>query len=91
MRHFIGGMQATMRELTAIHAPTINSYRRYVPYSWAGTTSRLALLGFAGACGTVAYSVTAPSLVPSLFHSSRPCAPCFPAGCCSARSRKGLQ
>jgi glutamine synthetase len=26
MRHFIGGMQATMRELTAIHAPTINSY-----------------------------------------------------------------
>jgi glutamine synthetase len=39
MRHFIGGMQATMRELTAIHAPTINSYRRYVPYSWAGTTT----------------------------------------------------
>lgn len=26
----------------------------------------LALLGFAGACGTVAYSVTAPSLVPAL-------------------------
>ena len=30
------------------------------------TVSWLALLGFAGACGTVAYSVTAPSLVPSL-------------------------
>ena len=30
------------------------------------TLSWLALLGFAGACGTVAYSVTAPSLVPSL-------------------------
>jgi len=28
------------------------------------TLSWLALLGFAGACGTVAYSVTAPSLVP---------------------------
>ena len=39
MRYFIGGIQATMRELTAIHAPTINSYRRYVPYSWAGTTA----------------------------------------------------
>jgi predicted MFS family arabinose efflux permease len=30
------------------------------------TLSWLALLGFAGACGTVAYSVTAPSLVPVL-------------------------
>ena len=30
------------------------------------TLSWLALLGFAGACGTVAYSVTAPSLVTSL-------------------------
>jgi glutamine synthetase len=39
MRHFIGGTQATMRELTALHAPTVNSYRRYVPYSWAGTTA----------------------------------------------------
>jgi glutamine synthetase len=39
MRHFIGGIQATMRELTAIHAPTVNSYRRFVPYSWAGTTA----------------------------------------------------
>ena len=28
-----------MRELTAVHAPTVNSYRRYVPYSWAGTTA----------------------------------------------------
>jgi glutamine synthetase len=39
MRHFVGGFQATMRELTALHAPTINSYRRFVPYSWAGTTA----------------------------------------------------
>jgi predicted MFS family arabinose efflux permease len=30
----------------------------------------LALLGFLGACGTVAYSVTAPALVPSLVESS---------------------
>jgi glutamine synthetase len=39
MRHFIGGTQATMQELSAIFAPTVNSYRRYVPYSWAGTTA----------------------------------------------------
>src|SRR5881396_2106553 len=30
------------------------------------TVSWLALLGFVGACGTVAYSVTAPALVPAL-------------------------
>lgn len=39
MRHFIGGMLAAMRELSAIMAPTINSYRRYSAYSWAGTTA----------------------------------------------------
>lgn len=39
MRHFAGGALATMAEFTAIMAPTINSYRRFTPYSWAGTTS----------------------------------------------------
>lgn len=39
MRHFIGGILATMPELTALMAPTPNSYRRYTPYSWAGTTA----------------------------------------------------
>lgn len=39
MRHFAGGVLATMREFTALMAPTPNSYRRYVPYSWAGTTA----------------------------------------------------
>jgi glutamine synthetase len=39
MRHFIGGVLATMREMTALLAPTVNSYRRYVPYSWAGYTA----------------------------------------------------
>jgi len=39
MRHFVGGILATMRELSALMAPTINSYRRYSPYSWAGTTA----------------------------------------------------
>jgi glutamine synthetase len=39
MRHFIGGLLEGMAELTAIVAPTPNSYRRFVPYSWAGTTA----------------------------------------------------
>jgi glutamine synthetase len=39
MRHFIGGLLEGMAELTAIFAPTPNSYRRFVPYSWAGTTA----------------------------------------------------
>jgi glutamine synthetase len=39
MRHFIGGTIATMAELSAIMAPTVNSYRRFTPYSWAGTTA----------------------------------------------------
>jgi glutamine synthetase len=28
-----------MSELSAIMAPTVNSYRRFTPYSWAGTTA----------------------------------------------------
>jgi glutamine synthetase len=39
MRHFIGGLLQGMAELTAIVAPTPNSYRRLVPYSWAATTA----------------------------------------------------
>lgn len=39
LRHFAGGVLSTMREFTALMAPTPNSYRRYVPYSWAGTTA----------------------------------------------------
>jgi glutamine synthetase len=39
MRHFIGGLLRGMAELTAIFAPTPNSYRRFVPHSWAGTTA----------------------------------------------------
>ena len=39
MRHFIGGLLEGMAELTAIFAPTPNSYRRFVQHSWAGTTA----------------------------------------------------
>ena len=39
LRHFIGGLLDGMAELTAILAPTPNSYRRFGPYSWAATTA----------------------------------------------------
>src|SRR3712207_3285298 len=39
MRHFVGGTLSAMAELTAIFAPNANSYRRFHPYSWAGTTA----------------------------------------------------
>jgi glutamine synthetase len=39
MRHFIGGLLSGMAELSALFAPTPNSYRRLVPHSWAGTTA----------------------------------------------------
>ena len=37
MRHFIGGQQMRMAELTAMVAPTVNSYRRLIPGLWAPT------------------------------------------------------
>ena len=37
-RHYTAGVLATMREFTALFAPTPNSYKRYTPYSWAGTS-----------------------------------------------------
>jgi glutamine synthetase len=43
MRHFAGGVLATMAELTALAAPTINSYKRLQPYSWAATTATWAI------------------------------------------------
>lgn len=39
MRQFIAGSLAAMPEFTALMAPNPNSYRRYRPYSWAGTTA----------------------------------------------------
>lgn len=39
LRSFVAGVLAAMPELTALMAPNPNSYRRYTPYSWAGTTA----------------------------------------------------
>ncbi|MGH7384159.1 MAG: MFS transporter, partial [Candidatus Rokuibacteriota bacterium] len=51
--------------------------------AWLGLLSlpRLALLAFVGACGTVAYSVAAPTLVPALVP---------PAGLAAANARLEL-
>lgn len=38
-RHFLGGVQASMRELTALFAPTVNAYTRLVPGAWAPTAA----------------------------------------------------
>ncbi|TDC09837.1 glutamine synthetase [Nonomuraea longispora] len=35
--HFIAGQQACLRELTLLYAPNINSYKRYMPGSFAPT------------------------------------------------------
>ncbi|QLQ11678.1 MAG: glutamine synthetase [Nocardioidaceae bacterium] len=39
LRHFAAGSLEAMAELSALFAPTVNSYRRFVPYSWAATTA----------------------------------------------------
>jgi glutamine synthetase len=35
MKHFIAGQLSLMQELTAMYAPTVNSYKRYTPGVWA--------------------------------------------------------
>jgi glutamine synthetase len=37
-RHYIGGLLATAGDFMALFAPTVNSYKRLVDYSWAGTS-----------------------------------------------------
>lgn len=39
MRSFAAGVLDAMPAFTALMAPNMNSYRRYRPYSWAGTTA----------------------------------------------------
>ncbi|HSD18443.1 MAG TPA: glutamine synthetase family protein [Anaeromyxobacter sp.] len=39
LRHYVGGQIALMPELTALHWPTINSYKRSVENTWAPTTA----------------------------------------------------
>ncbi len=37
--HYLAGQIALMPELTALHSPTVNSYKRYVPGVWAPLTA----------------------------------------------------
>ena len=37
-RRYTAGLLSTMAEFTALFAPTPNSYKRFAPYSWAGTS-----------------------------------------------------
>ena len=37
LRHWLGGLIAASRELTWLFAPTVNSYKRFMPDSWAPT------------------------------------------------------
>ena len=36
-RWYLGGLMATARELSLLYAPNVNSYRRFLPGSWAPT------------------------------------------------------
>jgi predicted MFS family arabinose efflux permease len=56
------------RVMTAAEALRVLSLVAILALAWFGglTLPILAVLGFIGACGTVAYSVAAPALVPSL-------------------------
>ena len=54
----------------AVRAASLIATLALVQSGWL-TLAWLALLGAVGACGTVAYSVTAPSLVPSLVPADR--------------------
>jgi glutamine synthetase len=38
-QHYLGGLLQGMADLTALYAPTINSYKRYVPGVWAPLTA----------------------------------------------------
>ncbi|MEV5407424.1 glutamine synthetase family protein [Thermopolyspora sp. NPDC052614] len=38
-RQYVAGLLATMADFAALFAPTVNAYKRLVPYSWAATTA----------------------------------------------------
>ena len=40
-RWYLGGLMATAREFSLLFAPTVNSYKRFQPGSWAPTGDRL--------------------------------------------------
>ena len=73
MRHYVGGQCALMPELTALYAPTINAYKRYVPGVWApltatwgveNRTTAIRLIGLGTPAARVEYRQTAADINP---------------------------
>ena len=73
MRHYIGGQCALMPELTAVYAPTINAYKRYVPGVWApltaswgveNRTTAIRVIGLGSPAARVEYRQTAADINP---------------------------
>jgi glutamine synthetase len=73
LRHYIGGQCALMPELTALYAPTINAYKRYVPGVWApltatwgveNRTTAIRLIGLGTKAARVEYRQTAADINP---------------------------
>lgn len=75
MRHFVAGQLALLPELTAMVAPTVNSYKRLVPGHWAPTaatwgldnrTCAVRVIPGSDASQRVEYRVTAADVNPYL-------------------------
>ncbi len=68
-RWYLGGLMATTREFTLLFAPTVNSYKRFLPGSWAptaiGGTSTTGRSAFGSSATTTACGSRAASLVPT--------------------------
>jgi len=73
LRHYVGGQCALMPELTALYAPTINAYKRYVPGVWApltatwgveNRTTAIRLIGLGTPAARVEYRQTAADINP---------------------------
>jgi glutamine synthetase len=84
MRHYIGGQMAFMPELTALYAPTINAYKRYVPGVWApltpswgieNRTAAIRLIGLGTKAARVEYRQTAADINPYIARAT-----CYAAG-----------
>ena len=56
MRYFAGGVLATLREFTALYAPTINSYKRFVEESYAPFNETWGIDNRTVACRVIASS-----------------------------------
>ena len=99
MRHFLGGLLEGMAELTAIFAPTPNSYRRLTPYSWAATTATWSVdnrsAGVRAICGGTATaspgsSIARPAPTPTRTSRRRRRSPRGSTGCGARASRRRL-